>query len=430
MRSLNQKSDTDSERRQMLDQIHNFNERCARDTEPAHPSPFEYQNASDVARPHFSSNQPRIDNRSLSPIRRSNIYSRGFPSGRTMDTGFASNRANKFRKPEPFDGKSMSWSDYLTHFELIAKWNNWSHDEKAMQMAMSLTGEALAELSNLPQSVVTDFDTLTMSLANRFEPRERIMSARCEFRRRKQKKGETPTDFAFSLRRLMSRAYPQLDNQAKEIFLIEQFIAGLNSLELQKHVQLSHPLTLSIAVSAAEEIEAFYTSSFVKGTKPVNSVQEISDEEEICVVNSNFHKQYSSHKQNFQNRNQPYTRPNADKLTSDIDRTLQTFLSKFTEVTSKCMEQMTQCSTKMVEQMNDCSSKMQDSANKITDALNKMQSSQSKPYFHKSSQNSEKRNNWNQRKFGHNQNNGKSSTNHSVHAVQDCEPVVQMEQEN
>ena len=162
---------------------------------------------------------------------------------------------HKTRRPDSFDRKSIAWTEYLTHFSLISRWNNWSDEEKAMQLAMSMTGDALAELSDLPNSVVADFDLLAMALSDRFELKERIMTFRCEFRQRKQKKGESPTEFSFALKKLISRAFPELDTKAKEILLIEQFMTGLGSLEVQRHVQLGHPKYLSQAVSLAEELE-------------------------------------------------------------------------------------------------------------------------------------------------------------------------------
>lgn len=43
-------------------------------------------------------------------------------------------------KAETFDGKSTDSQQYLSHFELVAKWNGWSYVEKGIQPAMSLRG--------------------------------------------------------------------------------------------------------------------------------------------------------------------------------------------------------------------------------------------------------------------------------------------------
>ena len=46
------------------------------------------------------------------------------------------------RKRDPlFDGKS-SWLDYLVQFDMVAKLNQWSEMEKALELATSLSGQA------------------------------------------------------------------------------------------------------------------------------------------------------------------------------------------------------------------------------------------------------------------------------------------------
>ena len=51
-----------------------------------------------------------------------------------------------------FDVESAEVADYLFHFQRVARWNGWSHEEKGIQLAMNLRGAAQQVLGCL-----TDF---------------------------------------------------------------------------------------------------------------------------------------------------------------------------------------------------------------------------------------------------------------------------------
>ena len=50
-------------------------------------------------------------------------------------------------QPETYNGKS-SLEDFIDQFELVSKWNQWTVDEKALQLAMSLRGMAKSAFKN------------------------------------------------------------------------------------------------------------------------------------------------------------------------------------------------------------------------------------------------------------------------------------------
>ena len=147
-------------------------------------------------------------------------------------------------------------SEYLIHFEQVADWNRWNDDQKAKMLTIKLRGEAQKLLTTLSYLQVMNYSALKQSLIQRFNPKEREITYRCEFRTRKRTKNELCSDYGYALRRLAQRAYPNLPYNALEVIVIDQFIMGLGSLELQKHVQFKHPNTLNEAISMAME----YTS--------------------------------------------------------------------------------------------------------------------------------------------------------------------------
>ena len=69
-------------------------------------------------------------------------------------------------------------------------------------------------------------------------------------------KKENLVEFGSSLRRLGQKAYPDLSGEALEVHLVDQFVMGLGSFYLQKHVQLQHPRNLEHAVNLALEYMA------------------------------------------------------------------------------------------------------------------------------------------------------------------------------
>ena len=176
----------------------------------------------------------------------------------------------KTLEPDSFDGseKGPEVSEYLIHFEQIALWNRWSSDQKARMLTIKLKGEAQKLLSTLTSAQLGDFEILKQALFHRFSPKERQLAYRCEFRNRRKQKNENPVEFASALRCLGRKAYPDLSVEILEIHLVDQYVMGLGSLDLQKHVQLQHPKNLDHAVNLALEYTAICNINPDKVTKP------------------------------------------------------------------------------------------------------------------------------------------------------------------
>lgn len=104
---------------------------------------------------------------------------------------------------------------------------------------------------------VRDYARLKSVLGRRFNPVEREVAFRCEFKNRKREKQESAAEFGYALRRLALKAYPHVTYSALEAQIIDHFIHGLGHYELKKHVQFHHPLSLDQAIAYAMEYEAF-----------------------------------------------------------------------------------------------------------------------------------------------------------------------------
>ncbi len=160
------------------------------------------------------------------------------------------------RLPEHFNGLEIKWSDYLAQFNIIASWNGWSNSDKAMNLIMSLRGQAREMVGGLPPHVVQDFHLLTDAIGRRFDPAERAVSHRCEFQNRKRKPSESASDFAYDLRKIAVRAFSEHSNTDREDRCLDQFMIGLGDLDMRKHIQFKHPQNFDEAISHAIEYEA------------------------------------------------------------------------------------------------------------------------------------------------------------------------------
>ena len=175
----------------------------------------------------------------------------------------------KQREPDKFDGERTEWGDYIQHFETVADWNGWSYEEKGMQLAMSLQGQAQRVLGDVAYyGRGEDYETLVGELSRRFNPVERETTYRLEFRNRVRRLNETVMEYGYSLRRLAIKAFPNIPYHCQEEWVLDQFITGLNRPELKRHVQFGHPRNLNEAISLAMEFESFEGSD---GSKRVLS---------------------------------------------------------------------------------------------------------------------------------------------------------------
>ena len=236
-------------------------------------------------------NTPAIKNQpEIKPVRTSNIESTTSKTTSNSASTTSPWRNNpsegrnrmKQRDPKMFDGQKIEWVDYLQHFETVSKWNKWSEEQKAQQLVMSFDGEAMKLLGELSEEVLHDYKKLTEELNRRYDPLERAQAYKIEFRSRHRHKGENFMKFAQDLKRLVTRAYPNMPSVAHDQFVLDQFITGLSSIELRKHVQFGHPTDLNQAMSLAIEFEAFNSANAAdQQRKPrgeVNMVRPYSDD--------------------------------------------------------------------------------------------------------------------------------------------------------
>ena len=124
------------------------------------------------------------------PTQKDNVDS---PHVATANLGNCFRRKQK--EPDKFDGDKVEWADFIAHFNVVARWNDWTYSEKGLQLATCLRGKAQKVLSSIPESLSGDYETVRSALEKRFNPPHRENAFRAGFRRRKREARESLMDY-------------------------------------------------------------------------------------------------------------------------------------------------------------------------------------------------------------------------------------------
>lgn len=168
-------------------------------------------------------------------------------------------RAGDRRVPQCFDG-SVSWTAYYAQFQAIARQNQWSDSERAMQLAASLKGPALDILGHLPEEQFQDFGKLSAALKQRFGDEHQEETFRVRFRTRYREPKEPLPELAHAVEKLGHLAYPSAPADFREVLIRDQFIDALDNTETKIAVKQSRPASLREALACALEVESLRAS--------------------------------------------------------------------------------------------------------------------------------------------------------------------------
>ena len=158
--------------------------------------------------------------------------------------------------PEPFNGTG-SFNDWVDHFEGVAAVNEWDDAAKLLWMRVRLVGRAQTAYGRLPETSKGDYDSLKKALKERFEPDSKKELYLSEFSTRKRKTGEGWAEYADELRVLADRAFPDLDEKARERLALNQYLSQLDNPQVAFNVKQKRPDKLVDAVSTTLEMESY-----------------------------------------------------------------------------------------------------------------------------------------------------------------------------
>ena len=157
-------------------------------------------------------------------------------------------------KTPRYDGKA-NWEAFQAQFELLAKAGRWSAEEKALQLAMCLTGDALTSLLLLNPDDRSDHDALVGALKRRFGLCSAASLLRSELCSRKRRPGEPLRELANDIEGLVHRTYTHMPPVIQSELARDYFLQGLLPADLRTQTLLAHPKSLQEALELATERE-------------------------------------------------------------------------------------------------------------------------------------------------------------------------------
>ena len=158
--------------------------------------------------------------------------------------------------PEKFNGTN-NFNEWISHFEGIAAINKWTDEDKKLWLGIRLTDKAHVAFTRLPTSAHQSYEALKLALTERFEPTSKQEVFKAEFESRRKSKTESWGDFGDELLRLVDKAYPALQYQAKEQFALSRYLDQLEPAEVAFGVKQRRPKTINEAVSSTIELESY-----------------------------------------------------------------------------------------------------------------------------------------------------------------------------
>ena len=177
--------------------------------------------------------------------------------------------------PDAFAGEpAESWDDWLGHFESVAKVNGWDENTCLLWLEVRLTGKAHNAWRRLGMEAKAEYSTAIAALRKRFEPDSRREVYMAEFHTRKRNPGERWEELADNIRLLADKAFPELDEKAREQLSLDRYLTLLDKPDVVLGVRQRRPKSVDEAVSCTLEIESYMRTFTNHSHHPVTSVSE------------------------------------------------------------------------------------------------------------------------------------------------------------
>ena len=179
----------------------------------------------------------------------------------------------KPKKIPPYSG-AKPLRDYLTLFEETAKLNGWVGEQKALELATNLCGDAMAVLTDMPIGERSSYECVVARLKERFEPEGMEDRYLQELNGRKRQPRETIQALEAAIYRLVDMALPNADKSTKNRMRVDRFTKALGDFELASFIRSTGPQTLDQAAKAATNFEVFRDAYKESQPQPVMRKQE------------------------------------------------------------------------------------------------------------------------------------------------------------
>ena len=126
--------------------------------------------------------------------------------------------------PDPFSSES-SWEQWYFRFQNVAAVNDWHTETPLKWLKVRLVGWAQTAFQRLPDDTQADFKQAVAALKEHFEPVSCKTCYQVELQSRRKRKTESWADLADDLRRLADKAYPDLEERARERLALNTYLS-------------------------------------------------------------------------------------------------------------------------------------------------------------------------------------------------------------
>ena len=179
--------------------------------------------------------------------------------------------------PDAYSGDG-SWEEWIDHFESSALVNGWDDPTKLLWLRARLTKRAQTAWKRLSEEARATYEGAKEALCNRFEPESKRELYSAQFQAKKRRPDEPWADFADNLRVLADRAFPELQEEAREKLSLDRFLGEMTNQQVAFAVRQRKPKTLDDAVAHTLELE-----SYLKG-KSAAVVSVVDEQAEVAAI--------------------------------------------------------------------------------------------------------------------------------------------------
>ena len=186
--------------------------------------------------------------------------------------------------PDPYSGEG-SWDDWIDHFESAAEVNKWDGAAKVLWFRVRLPGRAQTAFKQLSEEARAAYAECKRALRERFEPDSKKELYLAEFQTRSKRATEGWAAFAEDLKVLANKAFPQLQNDAKEQLALNHYLGQLTNQQISFNVRQKRPRTLDEAISATLELESYLVPAGLQaaGVPPSQVVSRVHQSQDTMM---------------------------------------------------------------------------------------------------------------------------------------------------
>ncbi|ESO91816.1 hypothetical protein LOTGIDRAFT_163177 [Lottia gigantea] len=187
-------------------------------------------------------------------------------------------------------GRCSNSNENTTKFEMTAEINQWSYEEKAKFLVISLSGKAIDIFGTLRADDVRDYQQLIFALKQKFDPPQLAEMYKVKLRERRRRPNESLSEFASSVRILVNKAYPTNNDIIKEKIAKDHFVQYFGDSQMRMLVSQGRPRDLNTGLHHAMELEAIKCSDPDSRTALIANVKDKHGKKPVDSENNELNK--------------------------------------------------------------------------------------------------------------------------------------------